>query len=495
MTPKKEGRFTTQLDVSEIDIGVMDKSGLVKQMIFGVEWWSLMKEPVYKYLFRWKRGSSVYSPKEMFWIDATKLSKYPDLLKRYQQLKPTFIEVELLFIFEFGDEYTNQNQAFSQTLPSCIRASSYAQIAGKTFYFPKTTGTVDINSNTNFYIAKAGKTGNELVPGSCDWKQFLKFNNASSAWDPCSVENTTIYKIFKQATKVSLSAQLKRIKVPEKEIDALAKAYKEKEKKEADEDEALEKEIDQDDENSRKEIDKDKANDWDSPSNNDKSNAWDTSNSTKNEGANDWDNPINKDNTNDWDVSKSTNKDADDWDSSDNKANSNDWDAPNQALSDKESHEIKHDGDRQGVYDKVTNAMVIPFGDYRILEYKAASKIAMVQKNIHQRSETVSCVKDGTVDINTFHKGYIGHIGNWVIEPEKHVTVYGKYSSIAWYGLVLVAYDETSEQYERRIGKEKKVKDDKKCYAAVKARANNIAADYKSQGLNVKVSTDFYRRH
>ena len=49
----------------------------------------------------------------MFWIDATKLSKYPDLLRRYQQLKPTYIEVELQFQFELGDEYTDQNQAFS----------------------------------------------------------------------------------------------------------------------------------------------------------------------------------------------------------------------------------------------------------------------------------------------------------------------------------------------------------------------------------------------
>ena len=226
----EDERFIAQVDASKTDIQLLDRSNLVKELTLGIEWWTLLKEPVEKYLFRWKKGSSVWSQKHMISINEKNLGRYPDLLKKFQGLKPSFIEIQIDVWLDFGDNYAQKNQQFFKSLPDCLGSSRYAQISGKTFYEMKSNyGHRTIDSKVKFLISKAGATGNDLVPGSPkDWSEFIQFGT-------CTVDDETGYQIFKHAQKATFMLKILDIEVPQERIDKLAEAYLKKEKGEEEE--------------------------------------------------------------------------------------------------------------------------------------------------------------------------------------------------------------------------------------------------------------------
>lgn len=222
----KDKRYITQVDASSIEVQKNDPSGLVKEITLGIEWWTLLNEPVEKYLFRWKRGSSVFSAAHNISLSENKLNSYPDLLKRFKELKPNYINVKIETWLNHGDALSPENQSLFMSLPSCMQKSTYAPISGKTFYeLESNYGTRTINSNSHFYISKSGATGNDLSPGSPDnWAEFIKYS--------CTIDNELAAQLFKSSTSASFSIKLLSIQVPNNEIDAIAKEYLKRENEE-----------------------------------------------------------------------------------------------------------------------------------------------------------------------------------------------------------------------------------------------------------------------
>ncbi len=104
---KKEGRFISErIDASEFSISSLDRTGLVKEIHINIELWTLLGEPIEKYLFRWKRGSSITST-DFTTLSESTLSKYPDLLKRYNSLRPRNIELRYQVSTELKPEHIN----------------------------------------------------------------------------------------------------------------------------------------------------------------------------------------------------------------------------------------------------------------------------------------------------------------------------------------------------------------------------------------------------
>ncbi|WP_338732040.1 hypothetical protein [Mangrovimonas cancribranchiae] len=224
--PKTEDkRYITQVDANSLEIQLKDNSGLVKEITLGIEWWTLLNEPVERYLFRWKKGDNVYSELHGIYLSESSLSEYPDLLKRYKNLKPSSIEIDIEVWLNHDNIYNVDNQTIFKNLPSCLRKSSYASVSGKTFYEIKNNyGTRSINSNGHFYITKSGDTGNDLSPGSVDWTQFIKYS--------CPVDKKSGLALFKSSTSASFAIQVLNIEIPTLEINAIAKEYIKRENKE-----------------------------------------------------------------------------------------------------------------------------------------------------------------------------------------------------------------------------------------------------------------------
>ncbi len=449
-----DGRYITQVNASESDVRLTDRSGLVSEMTLGIEWWTLLNEPIEKYLFRWKRGSSVFSNAHTLYLSESKLQKYPDLLTRYKQLKPQYIKLEIGVWLKHDDIYKSDNQAIFKSLPDCLKKSSYAQISGKTFYEMESDyGTRTINSNGHFYISKSGATGDDLSPGSPkDWSEFIKYT--------CSIDNRVGLALFKSSNTASFSLRVLEIKVPEKEINAIAKAYLERENPEESKEEEKQETKN---ENTKS------SNNWDDVEESDtKNDGWASSDQTS-KSNNSWENEQ---------------KTGNDWDT--NKKSKSGWEKPAESMADKDRYQIKKKGEElQGVYDVLEKDMVIPYGKYHIYEYNAEAKMAKVAKLVGKKSEYTngSCWGEKIkINIALWEIGFINKSQDWILEPEKNIDFgYSMYkASMDWQRANRCDTDDRNCQLRRA----EKVKiERRRCKnQVIKSTIENLTEHYESQG-------------
>jgi len=223
---KEEGRFiSNRIDASEFSISSLDRTGLVKEIHINIELWTLLQEPVEKYLFRWKRGSSV-TASDYTTLSKSTLAKYPDLLKRYNSLKPTNVELKYFVSTQLYPKYVSVKnldvcgKKFINNL-QITKDASWGSNEGA-------SGYRKINSRAHFIIIREGKTGNDFVAGSPkDWLSFIK-------WDDCSGNsNQKSYNTFKYANEMTFfGMEVTKLEVPLREIDAIAKEYNKRENEE-----------------------------------------------------------------------------------------------------------------------------------------------------------------------------------------------------------------------------------------------------------------------
>ncbi len=220
---KEDGRFISgRIDASEFSIKSKDRTGLVEEIHTNIEIWSLLQEPVEKYLFRWKKGSSVMAS-DYTTLNESILSKYPDLLKRYKALKPEYVGLKYSVSTELKPEYISQENldACGKKFINNIKLTKNASWGSN----GGAAGYRNINSSAHFMISKPGDTGNDLVPGSPkDWINFIQ-------WSDCSgITNKKAYNTFKYAAKMTFyNLELTELKIPIREIDAIAKEYRKRE--------------------------------------------------------------------------------------------------------------------------------------------------------------------------------------------------------------------------------------------------------------------------
>lgn len=108
------------IDVPYSD-GNITINGIMSDAALAIDWWTLFGEPAEQYLFTWK-AKDYY---EIISLDATgsstikrtvnknDLKKYPDLLLRYENIKPTEIEFEIQWGLEDKDVFNKTGMSFT----------------------------------------------------------------------------------------------------------------------------------------------------------------------------------------------------------------------------------------------------------------------------------------------------------------------------------------------------------------------------------------------
>jgi len=203
----EDKRYIAQIIFFDTQMKLKDDSRLVGGMSLGIELWTLLGEPVENYTFKWVNSGQLYSRKHNYTLQEKWLDKYPDLLKRYNQLEPTSIKLRYTVDFDFsGNESDLSNIPYEMKLPT-----KKWVVQGKR----------DINSIADFYITKAGKVGKELSPGSPkNWKEFIQYHYLAK------YSNEQAKHVFVKSKKATFwGLELVELNVPTYQIDALIGEY------------------------------------------------------------------------------------------------------------------------------------------------------------------------------------------------------------------------------------------------------------------------------
>ena len=132
-----EGRFRAKIGTSS-ETALRAGNGFIKSIDIEIQWWSLLNQSVEHYGFRWTRGDS-------FKLDSGEtlrradLEEYPDLVKRYDDLKPSAVTLS----FDANLSATNSDV-------SRITANANIKNIGETFYPKNTILALASGIRTNF---------------------------------------------------------------------------------------------------------------------------------------------------------------------------------------------------------------------------------------------------------------------------------------------------------------------------------------------------------
>lgn len=443
---KKDGRFISgRLDASEFSISVLDRTGMVKEIHINIELWTLLGEPVEKYLFRWKRGSSVMAS-DYTRLDETTLAKYPDLLKRYQSLRPGTVELKYFVSTQLDPQYVSVKdldvcgKKFINNMQVTKNASWGANEGA--------SGYREINSRAHFLITAEGATGDDIVPGSpTDWLSFIQWNDCPNK------SNKTAFNTFKYANQMTFyGLEVTKLEVPIREIDAIAEAYNKREKKE---------------------------NEAQAESPEQSESMWESLDEVQANQGSDFEGAENQ---------KNSDSGSNSWEEVESEKNADDpWTGVTSTETDNTNFEIKQENGKYGVVNPKTGKTIFPFVEYRILDFKPREGIAKVIKYISSREIEVSCDKDGSVNIDLYEEGYLDSKGNWLIDPIKTASITGRYEY--WNGLLILKNDGGDTDVDA-IKRDIKAKD-KKCGGRVHDKVDEMKAQYQSQGY--KITKNFYR--
>jgi len=179
--------------------------GLMDNFTLGVQWWEFLGEPMEYYSFKWEATQVIQIDFGTF-LKRSDLDKYPDLLKRFDNIRPSHLELGL---------------SASQDLKSSYRNIKYNLEDWQILY------------------TKAGVLSKNLSPGSPEtWNEFWKWD-----WDMQKNYNIETEKFktlseeeqkkitrelrtkFRECTSLNVSVYIKDIKWPKSEINSIYEAY------------------------------------------------------------------------------------------------------------------------------------------------------------------------------------------------------------------------------------------------------------------------------
>lgn len=184
--------------------------GIMDNFTLGIQWWEFLGEPMEYYSFKWEATQVIQIDFGTF-LKRSDLDKYPDLLKRFDNIRPSHLELGL---------------SASQDLNSSYRNIKYNLEDWQILY------------------AKAGVQSKNLSPGSPEtWNEFWKwdwdmqkhFNIATDKFKALSIEErkkitSELRNKFRQCNSLNVSVYIKDIKWPKSEINGIYEAYLQYEK-------------------------------------------------------------------------------------------------------------------------------------------------------------------------------------------------------------------------------------------------------------------------
>lgn len=233
---KEDGRFSVTIETSGTGtLNEVDETKLLKGFDLAIQWWTLLGEPIEYYDFRWFASDHYkLDGRRIFRSD---LEKYPDLLKRFDNLRPS--EISILLTGSYGESSKGIRKAPADLAPF---------YSSGTYKFLRHTEFKYLVKNTKLMISKSGKIGSGIVPGSPrDWEHFIQYRafihpNSPTLWnlvkdnkylnntadlseDELDYRRKQLKKVFQTAKQVRLHAEIAHIKWPEYELRAIAERY------------------------------------------------------------------------------------------------------------------------------------------------------------------------------------------------------------------------------------------------------------------------------
>ena len=228
---KSDNRFIGNLKSNN----VIDHAGLMDRFQLHLQWWTLLAEPIEYYDFTWYSTNQFtieFNGKTRVMTRAT-LSKYPDLLKRFERIRPIRIRIEVSGEANGGILDVKRGRTPS-TYGLQTRARSNFKKEGQSFDRYQLFGEVIYEiPNSCLVPSVAGDKGLGLVPGSQHWNEFLFWNESSSTrlatYQKGDKNDQALFKNnknrFGRTTSFTLSARVLNVEWPAAEMESIIRQY------------------------------------------------------------------------------------------------------------------------------------------------------------------------------------------------------------------------------------------------------------------------------
>ena len=238
---KKDGRFSVIIKGGESsNRDVVNNRSLLKSIDLNVQWWTLLGEPLEYYDIKWTARDK-YEIDNKF-VYRNKLEKYPDLLKRFDNLRPTKLSIRITGDYSFSDEIEVSRSPSPELTPFYGKDRAFLSSGNNILDDDEFTYVI---RDGLLLIPKSGDIGEGIIPSSPEkWEDFLQyatfwigpwgFNLPSNDWrndfeklSEAEQEGRRkqLQTIFQKATAVELGASVESIEWPEEEMRTIAELY------------------------------------------------------------------------------------------------------------------------------------------------------------------------------------------------------------------------------------------------------------------------------
>jgi len=230
-----------------------DPMGMLQDFTLGIEWWSLLGEPIEMYNIKWHSTGSyrVNLKGKTVIISRDMIAKYPDLLKRFDNLRPSKMDLVVYGQCEGNTSAVKRGGAFPY---SAYYGKGSAYKKNGQSYDPYTLSAHIVHTvhDRHMLFSKSGKWGKSLVPESPKvWNEILNWKQRTSNFIAPNTEidylvlNKTVTKynsisksqqedldkkleyLFNNTTTMSLNVQVLKLEWPETEMRSIAQLYDE----------------------------------------------------------------------------------------------------------------------------------------------------------------------------------------------------------------------------------------------------------------------------
>lgn len=224
---KKDGRFTFQLERRGVGLEfARETGGLMKHFSLHIQWWTLLGEPVEYYDFRWESTGAYRIGGRT--IQRSQLKPYPDLLRRFDALRPTTIELAI-----HGRADGGRGESRRGVPPSFNgykgNHAGYRKRQGQAYDLYHLYADFEYRiPDRKLLYTRAGVTGKGIIPGSPHWNRFLDWSGEKGyqTGDPKDAVLTERNKdFFRRAQEISLDAELVILEWPVREFQSIAEKF------------------------------------------------------------------------------------------------------------------------------------------------------------------------------------------------------------------------------------------------------------------------------
>ncbi len=382
-----DGSFQGKLAISSEEVS-RHTQGFVRELEVSFKWAGFFGQPVESYALRWQMGEVIRRSGKPP-LRRSDLEKYPDLLERFDGLKPTEIILNtqvLAYSAQLNAETWREHQPNNYSLASNPIFAS---------------GTKTISRVPHLVIRRSGELGTDIIPSSPQNTQdFIRWNYLPGGADAEEAASNTL----NLADRLRVGAlAIDTLEVPFAAIDRIQKEYLTREKERAEQDDDF----------------------W----------------GDKEEGEQEEPEQNTSDNSfwgDEGEQQQSTSSKDDFWACPDQSPDqSNDcWKKPEPKVAPKkkaapieetksQTFEIVKNDNREWGVRSSNGRMVIPFSKMLILSYKDG--VAKVAKPTESKEYTCAVAKSGPfkgalqawTSLDVWSEGLMDHGGNWIITPKK----------------------------------------------------------------------------